>query len=72
MLLLLLLLLLLLMMMMMLLLMMMMMKMVVVAERGRMLGWLVSCGARPVKMIGLLTAGDTDSNHTLHILRVGL
>ena len=46
---------------------MMMMMMMVVVERGRMLGWLVSCGARPVKMIGLLTAGDTDSNHTLHI-----
>ena len=39
----------------------MMMMMVVVVERGRMLGWLVSCGARPVKMIGLLPAGGQRS-----------
>ena len=37
------------------------MMMMVVAERGRMLGWLTSCGARSRRLLVLRLQGDTDS-----------
>ena len=50
-----------LMMLMMMILLLPLMMMMVVAERGRMLGWLTSCGARSRRLLVLRLQGDTDS-----------